>query len=112
MESCLASYLSGTYPTGEPLEVDPVAAEAPVTPAPSAETGSLKAPIPTNPAAAPLAIYKGTLRFFDTASEQLLWEGSVQVKVPAQLRTGIQTKVIAYETSKAVEKSGLLPAKK
>lgn len=109
MENCLTIFLTGTYPSGEPLEVDPVVAE-PIAAQPEGETGSsLKAPIPTNPAAASVGVYKGTLRFFDVASEGVLWEGSIHLRMPRDLRTGFQTKLFSREVIKAVQKSGLLP---
>ncbi len=109
MENCLAIFLTGTYPSGEPLEVDPVIAET-LPAQPAGEAGStLKEPMPTNPAAASLMVYKGTLRFFDTATERVLWEGVVHVKMPSDMRTGFQTKRVSHEIIKAVKKSGLLP---
>lgn len=106
--NCLNSYLTGNSPSGEPLEVDPVISE--VAPGMDAgKPGSSRSPIPSNPAAAPFSVYKGTLQFFDTSTGSLLWEGLVQVKVPADMRGSIQTKVVSYEINKVLQKSGLLP---
>lgn len=108
MDECLSSFLSGNYPTGEPLDVYPVTADAPVT-ATGGGSGSLRSPIPSNAAAAPMTIYKGTLRFFDTATQELIWEGRVHSKMPAEMRSGIQIKVLAHDIRQAIEKSDLLP---
>jgi hypothetical protein len=108
MQSCLTSYLTGNAPTGEPLEADPIASEAPMI-NPEVAAGSLRTPIPSNPGSGPMAIFKGTLRFFNTSSEEIVWEGTVQVKTPAEARTTIQTKIIASEINAVIQKSGLLP---
>jgi len=85
LQNCLASYLSGKFPTGEPLEVVSVVEGA------------------------PLQVFKGNVRVFDLASQALIWESAIHVKMPANLRTSMQTSFLAREINKAIDTSGLLP---
>ncbi len=107
MQNCLSIYLTGNYPSGEPLELDPVIAEtAPV--GVGTNLGSQRTPIPTNPTAVPLTVYKGTLRAFDTGTGNVIWNGNVHAKMPEDIRSRWESKLLTLSVIEAIEKSGLL----
>jgi len=107
LDMCLTTFVTGKSPSGEPLDVSPVA-EDPLIEGKGAQNTS-RTPIPTNSAAVPYRITKGTLRVFDLNSERLRWHANVNVKLPRDIQANLETKLIVKEISDELEKSGLWP---
>jgi hypothetical protein len=106
IRSCLTTYASGNYPSADPVEVSPGGTGSMSSPA---IQGNLNAPIPTNPAAAPFQVSKGTLRLYDVASGRLNLQQSIVVKMPADLNTELQLRYITHTIWQVITQSGILP---
>ena len=107
LDMCLTTFVTGKSPSGEPLDINPVA-EDPFMEGKGTQNTS-RTPIPTNSAAVPYRISKGTLRVFDLNSEKLRWHANIHVKLPRDIQTNLETKLIVKEIGDALEKSGLWP---